>query len=135
MVADTAEGNIPTVKFGEELPFEFRFESEDNHALMLEMIDHASAIDTYGSITDTHYFRNQSPGEKMLIGIDALDSRGKNVPKQIPRVWGVVVGGDNTTPPATLWPLTVDLDVYALAPFDRYPDEQAVRSQLEKNTV
>lgn len=135
-VRATGRGEVPTPQIGAELSYSFVFErrsnardAEQRHAEVLERLHYATDehLDIYPTLEGAPMYRDQSPeGYGLLVEIDATGSG----PPRVPRVWGLIVGGEDTTEPSGAL-LAVDLDVLALAPLAEYADRAALRDELE----
>ena len=134
-VEATGRGEIPTRRIGAELPYSFVFEPQPNardaeqrHADVLDRLHYATDehLDVYPTLEGAPMYRDQSPqGADPLVAIDATGSG----PPPVPRVWGLIVGGDDAADPSGAV-LAVDLDVLALAPLSEYNDRAVVREKF-----
>ena len=135
-VQATGRGEVPTPQIGAELGYSFVFQrrptvrdAEQRHADVLKRLHYATDehLDIYPTLEGAPMYRDQSPeGYDPLVEIDATGSG----PPRVPRVWGLIVGGDDATDPSGAV-LAVDLDVLALAPLAEYDDRSNVREEFE----
>lgn len=135
-VQATGRGEIPTLRIGAELPYQFVFQHRSNardaearHADVLERLRYATDehLDIHPVLEGAPMYTDQSPeGADPLVAIDATGSG----PPPVPRVWGLIVGGADAADPSGAV-LGVDLDVLALAPLAEYADRAAVKDRFE----
>ena len=135
-VQATGRGEIPTRQIGAELPYSFVFERRPNardaearHADVLDRLQYATDehLDIHPVLEGAPMYTDQSPeGYDPLVAIDATGSG----PPRVPRVWGLIVGGDDAADPSGAV-LAVDLDVLALAPLAEYADRGTVKEKFE----
>ena len=135
-VRATGRGEVPTPQIGAELSYSFVFQrrpdardAEQRHADVLERLHYATDehLDIYPTLEGAPMYRDQSPeGYDPLVAIDATGSG----PPRVPRVWGLIVVGEDTTEPSG-GVLAVDLNVLVLAPLAEYADRAALRDELE----
>ena len=135
-VQATGRGEIPTRRIGAELPYSFMFkrranarDAEQRHADVIERLRYATDehLDIHPVLEGAPMYTDQSPqGADPLVAIDATGSG----PPPVPRVWGLIVGGDDAADP-TGGVLAVDLDVLALAPLAEYADRGTVKEKFE----
>jgi hypothetical protein len=127
---------IPTPQIGAELDYSFIFErrpnardAEQRHADVLDRLHYATDehLDIHPVLEGAPMYTDQSPeGYDPLVEIDATGSG----PPRVPRVWGLIVGGDDAADPSGAV-LAVDLDVLALAPLAEYNDRATVKDEFE----
>lgn len=135
-VRATGRGEVPTPQIGAELGYSFIFkrrpnvrDAEQRHADVLKRLHYATDEhrDIYRTLEGAPMYRDQSPeGYDPLVEIDAAGSG----PPRVPRVWGLIVGGEDTADPSGAV-LGVDLDVLVLAPLAEYADRAAVKDRFE----
>lgn len=137
---------VPTPQIGQEITYSFTFDprranalpADERHTTVLGRLEYAGddTLDIYRPITGPPMYRDQSPeGYDPLVGIDIADEAATGTgatgrPLHVPRVWGVIVGGADTTP-AHAAHYSLELTVLVLAPLGEYDDRAAVRADLE----
>jgi hypothetical protein len=138
---DQIEG-YPARSYGSEFSFEFYFrhrpgqEAEGNHQLRHERAKERLTYagggyhDTFEPLSARPLYRDQSPDKSLLVSIAlASDETVHDADGHVPTMWGVVVGGDDTTP-TDGEPRRLAVDVYYLADVDEFADKAAVRDAL-----
>lgn len=131
-VADDADAGLPDLTLGETATFNFEFGTNTSkHQQVLSIRPYAGDYVSFEPIQGDPMYRDQSPDNSLLVGVDAQYQDGSAPDPSIPRVWGVVDTVEDTTPDDARVPRRIALDVFVLAYHDDYADRAAVQSALE----
>lgn len=127
-------GNMPTLKIGETQTFQFIFADTragaDAHELVLSHSEFAGEYHTYPPQTGYPFYQDTSPDRNLLVGIDARQSDvALPAGETYPACWGVLDSVTGTVE-GSPYPYLVTMDVFVLAPFEKFGSRQAVRDAL-----